>query len=77
MFHSLFKNFPFSLKVCHSNSNLSFSSNGDELPQEPNGNNKPYIDGDHIVNATRGQMISMKCIVNNVKNYKVSQYIFI
>ena len=34
-------------------------------------NTKPYIEGDHIVNATRGKAIAMKCTVHNIKNYKV------
>ena len=52
-----------------------------ETPNEENSTdlsmiNRPFIDGDHMVNATRGQMISMRCVVNNLKNYKVIFYIY-
>ncbi len=35
-------------------------------------NLKPFIEGDTIVNATRGKLAVLTCIVHNVKNYKVS-----
>ena len=57
------------LKDVQSNTNLSISN--EEILSDPTLNTKPFIEGDHIVNATRGQMISMKCIVHNIKNYKV------
>lgn len=34
-------------------------------------NIKPFIEGDTIVNATRGKLAVLTCIVHNVKNYKV------
>ena len=33
--------------------------------------NMPYIEGDTIVNATRGKSAELTCIIHNVKNYKV------
>lgn len=33
---------------------------------------KPFIEGDTIVNATRGKSAVLTCVVHNVKNYKVS-----
>lgn len=38
------------------------------------GPNDPYIDGDELVNATRGKSISMTCIVHNLKSYKITWY---
>lgn len=35
------------------------------------------IESDQIIEGTRGKRISMKCIVKNVKNYKVSDYLFL
>lgn len=32
---------------------------------------KPFIEGDTIVNATRGKSAVLTCVVHNVKNYKV------
>ena len=39
---------------------------------------KPFLDGDHIVNATLGKKIAMRCSVHNLKNYKVRfSFIFV
>ena len=63
---------PFNL-VSHevSSSGETFPIGKDENVSDLSASNKPFIDGDHIVNATRGQMISLKCTVHNIKNYKV------
>ena len=37
-----------------------------------NESTKPFIEGDTIVNATRGKSAILSCVVHNVKNYKVS-----
>ena len=50
----------------------------DETTTSPNSNsinsssnNVTMIDGDALVNATRGKVAVLTCIVHNLKNYKV------
>lgn len=68
-----FNNYYFSCLIFLTNFvNFSYSVNT-ELP-DPNISENPFIDGDHIVNATLGKVISMKCIIHNIKNYKIAWY---
>ena len=44
----------------------------DTLKDSINNDSKPFIEGDQIIEARRGKSVSMKCIVHNIKNYKVN-----
>ena len=37
---------------------------------------RPHMTGDSIINATLGKRSELTCIVNNLKNYKVSFFFF-
>ncbi|CAF1062168.1 unnamed protein product, partial [Brachionus calyciflorus] len=52
------------------------SINQDENNILPNSNEQlsPWIEADENLNATLGKTISMKCIVHNLKNYKIAWY---
>jgi hypothetical protein len=39
-----------------------------------NNDTQPYIEGDQIIETRRGKSISMKCVVHNLKNYKIAWY---
>ena len=54
-----------SLNVVRDNSNLL-----DQVAQAG------VIESDQIIEGTRGKRISMRCLVKNVKNYKVSYCLF-
>jgi len=46
-------------------------SNGEQSTTELD---KPFIESDSTVNAILGKRVSLKCLVHNLKNYKIAWY---
>jgi neurotrimin len=47
------------------------TSNGEQVTSELD---KPFIESDSTVNAVLGKRVSLKCLVHNLKNYKIAWY---